>query len=80
MKITRYFDYMRERPDRHLIRMEWIEQVVQFPEYESIQSDGRFRFWGRIEEANGKFLRVIVLADKETVHNAFFDRSFRRPE
>ena len=71
---------MRERPDRHLIKMKWIEQVVQFPEYESIQSDERFRFWGRIEEANGKFLRVIVLADKETVHNAFFDRSFRRPE
>ena len=79
MKTTRYFDYMRGRSDRHHIKMEWIEHVVQYPEYESIQSDGRFRFWGRIEEANGKILRVILLADKETVHNAFFDRSFRRP-
>ncbi len=70
---------MRERADRHLIKLEWIEQVIQNPEYTLVQSDGRFRFWSRIEEANGKFLRVIVLADKETVHNAFFDRSFRRP-
>lgn len=70
---------MRERADRHLIKIEWIEQVIQNPEHTLVQSDGRFRFWSRIEEANGKFLRVIVLADKETVHNAFFDRSFRRP-
>jgi hypothetical protein len=27
------------------------------------------------EEA--KWLRVILLADRETVHNAFFDRDFR---
>ena len=25
----------------------------------------------------GKFLRVILLADGETVHNAFFDRKFK---
>jgi hypothetical protein len=28
------------------------------------------------EEMNGKYLRVILLSDGETVHNAFFDRSF----
>ena len=27
-----------------------------------------------------KFLRVILLEDGETVHNAFFDRSFRESE
>jgi hypothetical protein len=27
---------------------------------------------------DGKFLRVILLSDAETVHNAFFDRA-RRP-
>jgi hypothetical protein len=32
--------------------------------------------WQRIREAN-KYLRVIVLEDGETVHNAFFDRTFR---
>ncbi len=29
------------------------------------------------ELRSGKFLRVILLSDGETVHNAFFDRSFK---
>lgn len=41
-----------------------------------MQSDGRIRKWARIPET-GKVLRVILLADGETVHNAFFDRSFK---
>jgi len=32
--------------------------------------------WGFIQE-EGKYLRVIVLEDEETVHNAFFDRGFK---
>ena len=40
------------------------------------QSDGRIRKWGYIEEV-GKYLRVILLDDGETVHNAFFDRGFK---
>ena len=28
-------------------------------------------------DSEDKFLRVILLADGETVHNAFFDRNFR---
>lgn len=36
----------------------------------------RIRKWARIAET-GKFLRVILLADGQTVHNAFFDRSFK---
>jgi hypothetical protein len=34
------------------------------------------RHWGYIGEA-ARFLRVVTLADGETVHNAFFDRNFR---
>jgi len=34
------------------------------------------RKWGRIEEVD-KYLRVILLEDGETIHNAFFDRSFK---
>ena len=30
-----------------------------------------------ITEMDGRHLRVILLADGETVHNAFFDRSFK---
>lgn len=77
MKFTRYFQAMRERPDRALIRMEWIERVISHPLRQVIQQDGRIRRWAPIEEMNGKVLRVIMLSDGETVHNAFFDRSFK---
>jgi len=48
----------------------------QTPPKTTTQSDGRIRKWGKIAEA-GKYLRVILLEDGETVHNAFFDRSFK---
>ena len=76
MKFTQYFLHMRERPDRAKIRMEWIEEAIKNPDYTEVQSDGRIRKWKRIEE-EGKFLRVILLPDGETIHNAFFDRSFK---
>jgi hypothetical protein len=43
---------------------------------EVIQEDGRVRRWAPIEEVDGRYLRVILLSDRETVHNAFFDRAF----
>jgi hypothetical protein len=49
---------------------------MQHPVREMMQPDGRIRRWARIEEMDGSYLRVILLADGETVHNAFFDRSF----
>jgi hypothetical protein len=42
-----------------------------------IQADGRIRRWAAIEEADGRYLRVVLLEDGETVHNAFFDKSFK---
>ena len=76
MKFTQYFDAMRQRPDRTGIRLEWIQRVMEQPIREQIQEDGRIRRWGRIEEAENRVLRVILLPDAETVHNAFFDRRF----
>lgn len=76
MKTTLYFEYARQRPDRTKIRTEWIQQVIDCPERTEIQSDGRIKKWAKIAEEN-KYLRVILLEDGETVHNAFFDRSFR---
>ena len=76
MKTTQYFKYTRNRPDRSLIKEEWIESVIERPDKVEIQTDGRIRKWGKISEA-GKYLRVILLEDGETVHNAFFDRSFK---
>ena len=76
MKTTQYFDYTRKRPDRARINRDWIEFVIQNPERSETQPDGRIRKWAKILEA-GKYLRVILLEDGETVHNAFFDRSYR---
>jgi hypothetical protein len=56
--------------------MEWIEKTINDPDFMEIQSDKRIRKWKKIKE-EGKFLRVILLPDGETVHNAFFDRSFK---
>ena len=58
-----------------MIRMEWIEDTVTSPVRTEIQPDGRIKKWKKIEEEN-KYLRVILLPDGETVHNAFFDRGF----
>ena len=76
MNTTEYFRYTKTRPDRACIKDEWIEQVMNFPLCSEKQPDGRIRFWGLIQEEN-KYLRVIVLEDRKTVHNAFFDRGFK---
>jgi hypothetical protein len=77
MKTTQYFDFVRKRPDRVRIKDEWIKAVIEKPEKVEIQSDGRIRKWAKIDE-EGKYLRVILLEDGETVHNAFFDRSYKK--
>jgi hypothetical protein len=51
---------------------------MAFPEQEHVQTDGRTRRWGLVPEAGNRYLRAVLLPDGETVHNAFFDRSFRR--
>jgi len=75
-KFTQYFLYKRQGQDRGKIKMEWIEEAIMNPDYTEVQSDGRIRKWKKIKGA-GKFLRVILLPDGETIHNAFFDRSFK---
>ncbi len=77
MKYTQYFLYTRQRPDRVDIKEEWIKFTVMNSVRTEIQADGRIKKWAKIEEVN-RYLRVILLEDGETVHNAFFDRNFRR--
>jgi hypothetical protein len=77
MQVTQYFQATRRRPDRAAIRDEWIHQVLDAPEHQDIQPNGRIRYWARIPAADGRYLRVILLPDGKTVHNAFFDRRFR---
>lgn len=83
MKTTRYFERVRTRQDRKDIRDHWIMSVVNDPIQEAIEiletrhgQEKRIRRWGYIPEAD-KYLRVVLLEDEETVHNAFFDRNFK---
>jgi len=78
-KTTRYFvdNVIKKRP---YIKPEWIEEARKgnFIAKE-IQSDGRIRIWIYIKEEK-RYLRIVFLEDMETVHNAFFDRSFKGGE
>ena len=50
--------------------------TMENPEGEAIQKDGRIRRWVKVSEMEDRYLRVVLLADGETVHNAFFDRRY----
>jgi len=75
-KTTEYFKYTRSRPDRVEILDKWILEAISNPIKVQIQSDGRHKNWVYIAKVK-KYLRVILLEDGETVHNAFFDRRFK---
>ena len=77
MKTTQYFEFTRKRPDRSMILDEWILSAINDPEDQVIQSDGRIRRWTWVNELS-KYLRVVLLEDGITVHNAFFDRDYKR--
>jgi hypothetical protein len=82
MKMTRYFEeqVIRKRP---YIQRRWCAEVLANPLRRAVQPDGRLRLWGRVSGsgvAEARVLRVVVLQDGETVHNAFFDRGYREDE
>ena len=82
MKTTQYFEeqVLLKRP---YIDPAWCAGVIAAPVRRETQPDGRVRFWGTVTrpgESAPRVLRVVTLADGETVHNAFFDRGFRKDE
>jgi len=76
-RFTNYFDHevLRKRP---YLRKEWCIRVLENPIRSEPQEQNRYRFWGTIEELEGRVLRVVTLEDKKTIHNAFPDRRFHR--
>ncbi len=82
MKTTRYF---KERilPKRPYIDPGWCANIIAAPLHREEQPDGRIRFWGevtRLGEGTPHILRVVTPNDGETIHNAFFDRRFRKDQ
>jgi hypothetical protein len=62
---------------RSYLRKEWCIQVVETPIRSEKQENNRYRFWGAVKELDKRFLRVIRLEDKVTIHKAFLDRRFK---
>lgn len=82
MKTTRYFEEQVRRK-RPYIDPRWCLDVIAAPLRREAQPDGRIRFWGAVwgpGETTSRVLRVVTLGDGETIHNAFFDRGFRKEE
>ncbi|MGH8136478.1 MAG: hypothetical protein ACRER4_09020 [Steroidobacteraceae bacterium] len=77
MRFTDYFAEVRSRPDRAIIQDDWIEAAIRSPIHQQIQHDGRIRRWIRVPGIEERYLRVVLLEDGVTVHNAFFDRRFK---
>ena len=64
------------RPDRREIEPSHVLRALAVPARTERQPDGRIRHWCWITERN-RWLRIIIEPDGETVHNAFWDRSFK---
>lgn len=75
-RFTDYFEkeVLRKRP---YLKKEWCIQVLVKPLRSEPQEKNRHRFWGEIEELDGRFLRVVTLEDGITIHNALPDRRFK---
>jgi hypothetical protein len=73
---TSYFEreVLRKRP---YLKREWCVFVVENAVRSEQQEENRWRFWAPIEELGGRYLRVVTLEDKTTIHNAFPDRGFK---
>jgi len=52
-----------------------IRRIIRRPERRAVESGGRIRLWGYSASLGG-YLRIVLLSDGETVHNAFLDEDY----
>lgn len=73
---TDYFEneVLRKRP---YLKKEWCIYVLENTIRSEPQEKNRYRSWAAIPELNERYLRVITLEDRVTIHNAFPDRRFK---
>ena len=71
MKTTRYYreNVKKRRPD---IKDEWVERTLLNSIDSEVEENGRIQHWGFIIEKS-RYLRVVTLADGETVLNVMWD-------
>ena len=72
---TDYFEreVLRKRP---YLRRKWCIAVVERPIRVQRQENDRYRYWAAVPELGGRYLLVVTLDDRCTIHNAFPDRGF----
>ncbi len=75
-RFTEYFEkeVLRRRP---YLRKEWCIRIIEHPLRLEFQEGNRVRYWGICVELGGRYLRVVTLEDRVTIHNAFLDRGFK---
>ena len=75
-KYTEYFEneVLRKRP---YLKKEWCVYVIENAVHSEPQENNRHCYWATISELGGRYLRVITLEDKVTIHNAFPDRGYK---
>lgn len=71
---TRYFafDVMPRRPELDVLE---IRRIIERPEKRIVQKDKRIRLYGYSPSLE-TYLRIVLLSDGETVHNAFPDEGY----
>ena len=75
-RFTDYFEkeVLRKRP---YLKKEWCTRVLDNPIRSERQEKNRYRFWAIVPELENRYLRVVTLEDRVTIHNAFPDRGFK---
>lgn len=76
LRFTAYFErtVLSRRP---YVTKDLCRRAVREAMAIAVQPDGRIRVWAILPELGGRALRVVILADGRTVHNAFLDRRFK---
>jgi hypothetical protein len=81
MPTYKYTDYFEDEVlrKRSYLKKEWCHYVIENGENgekSEPQEHNRYRFWARVTELEGRYLRVVTLDDRVTIHNAFPDRNY----
>jgi hypothetical protein len=70
---TEYFQSV-VRIRRPYLTETMIEAVIANPHSKICQTDSRWRYFAKVADLNDRWLRVVLLEDDRTLHNAFLDR------
>ncbi|WP_395344714.1 hypothetical protein PN836_008110 [Ningiella sp. W23] len=76
MQTTEYFENKLTQNEQGIERA-WVETAYYSPECIVTHENGRVSHYAKINRQGGQYLRVILLKDKRTVKDAFFERHFR---